>query len=236
MDRSQGGRGPGRRGWGPAVLAALISLAAAAPALAQDGGYLRTFTLIGADGARIARAVTSAPACPDVVVDGVTHPMAVRSPMETVAQRPTVSDPSDSKPSVFAVTTCEALVPAHARRATIAGRRLPLPSALIRRIVVIGDTGCRVKKSDGAFQACKDPRAYPFAEVAAAAAAWKPDLVVHVGDFLYRETACPPSQAACADTPLGLRLGRLAGGLPRSRRALDGGRAPGPGARQPRDL
>jgi hypothetical protein len=157
--------------------------------------------LLGADGTRIARAITSAPVCPSLVVDGVTHPMAVRAAIAAVAQRPTASDPSDSKPSVFAVTTCEAVAPARARHVTIAGQRLPLPPAVIRRIVVIGDTGCRVKKSDGAFQDCQDPRAYPFAQVAASAAAWKPDLVVHVGDYLYRETACPGDVAACADTP-----------------------------------
>jgi hypothetical protein len=69
--------------------------------------------------------------------------------------------------------------------------------------VVIGDTGCRVKLADKAFQACNDPRQYPFAAVAARAAAWKPDLVVHVGDYLYRENACPSDQAGCQGSPWG---------------------------------
>ena len=69
--------------------------------------------------------------------------------------------------------------------------------------MVIGDTGCRIKVSDKAFQACNDPAAYPFARVAAAAAAWKPDLVIHVGDYLYRENPCPADMAGCAGSPWG---------------------------------
>jgi hypothetical protein len=39
--------------------------------------------------------------------------------------------------------------------------------------------------------------------LAAAAARLKPDLVVHVGDYLYRENACPAGNAGCAGTPFG---------------------------------
>jgi hypothetical protein len=189
--------------WRGLVLGALASLImASGPALAE-APYLRTYLVLGEDGARIARAVTSDAACPEVVVDGAARPMRVRAPIETVPQRPTASDPAQSKPSVFALTTCEAVAPAGARRVEIAGRMLPLPPADVRRIVVIGDTGCRLKATDGVYQACNDPKSYPFAQVAAAAARWKPDLVVHVGDYLYRETACPSDQPACAGSPWG---------------------------------
>ena len=30
----------------------------------------------------------------------------------------------------------------------------------------------------------------------------KPDLVIHVGDYYYRENACPPNKG-CADSPFG---------------------------------
>jgi hypothetical protein len=69
--------------------------------------------------------------------------------------------------------------------------------------VVIGDTGCRIKASDDAFQACNDSRQWPFASVAAAAAATLPDLVIHVGDYHYRENACPAGNADCANSPWG---------------------------------
>jgi hypothetical protein len=101
------------------------------------------------------------------------------------------------------VLTCERVVPDGVQRATVEGRVLPLPRARPERIVVIGDTGCRIKRADNAFQACNDPAAWPFAEIAAAAARFRPDLVVHVGDYHYRENACPPGNAGCAGSPWG---------------------------------
>ena len=72
-----------------------------------------------------------------------------------------------------------------------------------RRIVVIGDTGCRLKASDDVFQACNDRGRWPFASIATAAAAMLPDLVIHVGDYHYRENACPSGNAGCANSPWG---------------------------------
>jgi hypothetical protein len=69
--------------------------------------------------------------------------------------------------------------------------------------VILGDTGCRVRGL--AVQACNDPKAWPFAEVARLAAAQKPDLVIHVGDYYYRETPCPLQLSACAGSPSGDR-------------------------------
>jgi len=43
--------------------------------------------------------------------------------------------------------------------------------------------------------------------VAASAAAWKPDLVVHVGDFHYREDPCPANRPGCAGSPWGYGWG-----------------------------
>ncbi|QNA89114.1 metallophosphoesterase [Massilia sp. Dwa41.01b] len=78
---------------------------------------------------------------------------------------------------------------------------MPVPKAAPERIVVIGDTGCRLKGREA--QDCNDPRAYPFARVAASAAAFEPDLVVHVGDYHYREDPCPAGRAGCAGSPYG---------------------------------
>ncbi|MET0856413.1 MAG: metallophosphoesterase, partial [Telluria sp.] len=158
----------------------------------------------GVDGAASARVLTAGGACPAIRFDGRDAAMAVRAPAQTIAQRPTVSAPADSKPSAFPLLACEAPIPAGTAQASIAGQALPLPRAQLRLIVVIGDTGCRLKKSSGDdFQDCNDAAAYPFARIAALAAAWKPDLVVHVGDYHYRENACPPGRAGCAGSPWG---------------------------------
>ncbi len=71
----------------------------------------------------------------------------------------------------------------------------------IRRIAVLGDTGCRVEGK--AAQDCNDPVAWPFAAIAKAAAAKRPDLVIHVGDYYYRESVCPPGRSGCAGSPHG---------------------------------
>lgn len=186
-----------------ALLAAVLSLAGcAAPARPP---LLASFVVMGEDGAAVARVVTQAPSCPSIRIGQNDSPMTLRAPAATIAQRGTESAPQDSKPSAFPVLTCEAPIPAGTAQASVDGRALALPRAQLDRIVVIGDTGCRVKKnkSGGDYQDCNRPAAYPFARISALAAAWRPDLVVHVGDYHYRENACPADRPGCAGSPWG---------------------------------
>jgi len=136
-----------------------------------------------ADGKPHARAVATG-SCPAASVDGTAVPMRVRA----------------GESEGFADVVCDAAIPAGAKRARVGGRALPAPAHDPRTIVVFGDTGCRV----GAVfaQACNDPTKWPFGTVARSVAALHPDLIVHVGDYLYREHACPPL-ADCGGTPHG---------------------------------
>lgn len=165
------------------------------------------FVLLGEQGAAVARVVTAAASCPAIEIDGKSGPMAVRALPATIAQRPTAVPVAESKPSAFPVLTCEAALPAGTRSASIDGQPLALPKAALARIVVLGDTGCRLQRGNngaaGSFQNCNSAKEYPFAQVARSAAAWKPDLVLHVGDYHYRETPCPAGQAGCAGSPFG---------------------------------
>lgn len=170
---------------------------------AQADPVEAAWTVLGPGGEAVARVVTSASACPEIRIDGRDLPMTPRAAAGTEPLRPTASRADLSKPSAFPVLTCEAAIPAGAAAASVAAHALPLPRAEAKRIVVIGDTGCRLKAADDAWQACNDPAAYPFARVAAEAAAWKPDLVIHVGDYLYRENPCPAGNAGCAGSPWG---------------------------------
>jgi hypothetical protein len=183
--------------WQRLATQAVALMAAASPVMAAD----RAFVLMGEGGA-VARLITPG-ACPAARIDGRDVPMALRAGAATVPQRPTASPPALSKPSAFPVNVCEAAVPALARQISVAGQVLPAPHAKVRRIVVIGDTGCRLKAADQAYQACRDPAAFPFARIAASAAAWRPDLVIHVGDYHYRENPCPTGNAGCAESPWG---------------------------------
>lgn len=167
---------------------------------------------IGDGNQAIARVITNyaAPAdagangaCPLLTVDGTASRMALRVAPGTAALRTTASAPADSKPSAFPVSVCETRLPANATTAAIGTQSLPLPKATPQRIVVLADTGCRMKKADNAWQACSDTEAWPLASLATTAAGFNPDLVLHIGDYHYRENACPPDIAGCQGSPWG---------------------------------
>ncbi len=132
-----------------------------------------------ADGQPHARAVVTADAaCPSAAVDGQAVPMVQRA------------GPSASYDDVV----CDALVPATAKSVAVGPRPLPAPAGAPKTVVVFGDTGCRLKGDE--IQKCNDATDWPFPTVAASIAAAHPDLIVHVGDYYYRETPC--TQANCA--------------------------------------
>jgi hypothetical protein len=164
----------------PALQALL--LLAASPATAQP---LAAWTQLTGQGTEI-RAAAGPGGCPKATIDDRPIAMALRAPAS--AEFPQL---------------CALAVPPGAAAVEVEGRRLPLPAPAPRRIVILGDTGCRVKGL--AVQACNDPLAWPFAEVARLAAAQKPDLVIHVGDYYYRESPCPLQLQACAGSPSGDR-------------------------------
>ena len=175
--------------WKWTAALALLALAATQSARAQPAAPaptpLHVWTELVDGGFAEARAIVPGGDCPEIIVDGRSQPMAVRAQ----------PDPA------FPQTVCALRLPAHATSASVGEVRLALPRAHIDRIVVLGDTGCRVKGLD--LQACNDPRAWPFALVARRAAAEHPDLVIHVGDYYYRESACPAFYAGCVNTPHG---------------------------------
>jgi hypothetical protein len=174
---------------GLVVLAALLFSPAAAPPRDADAGGLPvryTYVVLGPEGVAVARAILDGATCPTVAIDGRTEPMRLRA----------AATPPD-----YPVAVCEAALPSGVRSAVIAGESLPLPVADPRRIVVVGDTGCRIK--DENVQDCNDPKDWTLPELARSAAAARPDLVIHVGDYNYRESPCPAGNAGCAGSPWG---------------------------------
>lgn len=185
-----------RHSFARAITAVLLALALligatapwrSGPLSVEAGGGLATTAWVefGPGGTPIARAITAAESCPTLSVDGVPAAMQERA-------RPAAEYP---------VLTCETALATGVRSAEIDGLALPLPKRNPQRIAVIGDTGCRLKGKD--IQACNDPEQWPFARVAQSAAAWGPDLVIHVGDYHYREGPCPPGNAGCAGSAWG---------------------------------
>ena len=139
----------------------------------------------GADGLPHARAVVSDAACPSAAADGRSIAMSERA----------------RKTAAFPDLVCETAIPGGARIVRVGDRVLPAPAHDPRTIVVLGDTGCRISALSA--QACDDPAGWPFPQIARSIAAVHPSLVVHVGDYLYREHACPQVFANCAGSPHG---------------------------------
>ncbi len=153
--------------------------AAPLPPLPADGEPHAAYVLLGegpsGEAVAFARAVVDGgEPCPALAAEGGTMAMAKRA-----------------NPHGFEVDVCEAAVPFE-RRFTLVdaagaalAAELPVARRGVERVVVVGDSGCKPDDQSGC--GLDDP-AWPFPRLAAAAAARRPGLVVHVGDYNYRGT------------------------------------------------
>jgi hypothetical protein len=115
-----------------------------------------------------------------VIVDpGESCPGLVGAGAERIATRPR------SNPHKFPVQVCEALYPFGRSFTVEGGPKLPPVVEAPSRIAVLGDSGCKPKDQEGC--GLDDPE-WPLPVLARAAAASRPDLVLHVGDYNYRGT------------------------------------------------
>jgi Calcineurin-like phosphoesterase len=169
-----------------ALIAGLAQPARAQPAPAQPAAKADViswvqYVAVGLE----ARAITDQAACPTAAIDGKPAAMIVRA----------------APAAGFSNTVCALALPFGTSSVSLDGTALPLPSQMPKRIAVIGDTGCRLK---GIYiQACNDPAQWPFRQIATVIAAQKPDLIIHVGDYHYRESPCPKGDAGCEGSPFG---------------------------------
>lgn len=91
---------------------------------------------------------------------------------------------------------CDAPVAPDAAGLHVDAIPLPAPPRQTNRIVVFGDTGCRMKGAEQ--QNCATGWFFP--QIARAVAAEHPDLILHVGDYYYRESNCvDPKNASCVN-------------------------------------
>ncbi|MCG6553681.1 MAG: metallophosphoesterase [Candidatus Magnetominusculus sp. LBB02] len=141
---------------------------------------------LGPDSSALARAVTKGGICPAASIDSKPVAMRVRAGID--------KDGWD-------VTVCEVDIPPEAVTVSIEGTNLPLLRKSPSRVLVIGDTGCRI--TDDELQACNNGGAWPFPTVAESAARYKPDLIIHVGDYTYRDSLCPWDNDGCRRSPFG---------------------------------
>ena len=112
------------------------------------------------------------------------------------------SPTAQGSPVVFSDRVCELTWPRPENQVVIEGHAYANPYRSYRRVALIGDTGCRRKAADQAYQNCDDATEWPFAAVVQSVRAQHPDLVVHVGDLTYRESPCRAGDS-CADPAWG---------------------------------
>jgi hypothetical protein len=183
----------------PTVLARAVfsDLSAGCPSMTLDGA-----ASIQMSQRFIGRELTSVPGTPLSVgkaqnSPGVTsgYPQFFVDPSVDASASPAPTFPDGTLRATTKWGECEAIVPPGHNTATIGGVALKLPAAHPKRILVIGDTGCRMA---GAYkpatnsneQNCHDPAKFPLAYLASVEATFQPDLIVHVGDYFYRDTGC----------------------------------------------
>ena len=154
------------------VLLAFLASASGAKAATVSPVEGPAWVQLGVDGGAAVRLITRSERCPAVSIDGYALPMHERAA------------PSRD----FPVRVCQVALPPNARHVTLGTRVLPVPGRRMARIALLGDTGCRILGP--LMQGCNDPSAWPFPRIAQAIAAKHPDLIVHVGDYYYRESRC----------------------------------------------
>lgn len=133
-----------------------------------------------ADGKPQARALATK-TCPTITYSGRSVPMTLRVPAVPAAN--------------FNEVVCVAPLPPDATAIAVEGKPLPTPPKRVQTAVVFGDTGCRMK--GGEQQDCGDLESWPFPTIAKLIAAAHPDVVIHIGDYYYRESNCVPGVSGC---------------------------------------
>lgn len=122
----------------------------------------------------MARATSIEKECPNINIDGKEIPMLFRAEKYDIELKETVR-------------ICEQEV-TNAKQVSIRGNSLKLVATKINRFIVLGDTGCEASFFDKHFvkQDCTDLNSWPFKTVADQVASVNPDLIIHMGDYSYR--------------------------------------------------
>ncbi len=113
------------------------------------------------------RIITKESVPPQVLIDQEWLTLKLRSP----AQEP-----------YFPIWVWEISLPSNAQTITIEKTVFSIPNLSLKKIAFLGDTGCRPD------QPC-DPEHWPLETVVGKIAAENPELIIHLGDYIYRHRA-----------------------------------------------
>eukprot|EP00428_Durinskia_dybowskii_P014247 CAMPEP_0170212984 /NCGR_PEP_ID=MMETSP0116_2-20130129/6114_1 /TAXON_ID=400756 /ORGANISM="Durinskia baltica, Strain CSIRO CS-38" /LENGTH=555 /DNA_ID=CAMNT_0010463531 /DNA_START=116 /DNA_END=1783 /DNA_ORIENTATION=- len=190
------------------------------PGPTQPAPFPIVYSVLGLGGQPYARAIVGiADSCPPISIDGLKE-----QPEVTIR-----ATGSGGLPYDFPVRVCEAALPIGHQGGTFGGRPVPAMTQDPTKYLLVGDTGLRLKvKNLGNCKEFSDSETYgvpmcrtyeafnksnvkgdvqsldnwPLYDLFTSAAETNPDLVVHLGDYLYRQTACP-REHGCDDVSSG---------------------------------
>lgn len=187
-----------RRIVGLAVFALLLSLGVVAPSQAatftiKPVAYTLVAPATESASGLIARVVLpSGSNCPSLI----TYAGGANVASTPMTVRPV---PRNTGSAFTPVVVCEVAVPVgvDGRGLIVTGTNTDLlvPTAInaVSDIGIIGDTGCRVGKKH--TQDCNSATAWPLASFANAMSGANPDVVIHLGDYMYITSTCGVKEA-----------------------------------------
>ncbi|MDR2977856.1 MAG: metallophosphoesterase [Rickettsiales bacterium] len=99
-----------------------------------------------------------------------------------------MNERASTEGGAFPEKVCELLIPRNAQNVKIGNKKIPTLPTTIKKIVIVGNTGCRISCSEQ--QACNDQVEWLIREVLGSVATHNPGFIIHVGDYHYREHIC----------------------------------------------
>lgn len=202
----------------------LLCLAGAIPlrAPAQPAPGVITYVVLGGSGP-VARAVLGgSQACPGIDLDGATQAMAQRQIPSPLAAAFPVTVCETLIPATVASASIQGQkLPLPPRKLKSiagigdtgcrlkngkddkAGKAKPTGAGAPPDAAAAAAADHDHEDANGKYQDCDVPGQWPFAQLAANVAKAAPGVVLHVGDYLYREAACPANDAGCKGSPYG---------------------------------
>ncbi|MBY0281022.1 MAG: metallophosphoesterase [Alphaproteobacteria bacterium] len=133
---------------------------------------------INHDGENEARIITRQDTCPMINIDGQAFLMESR----------VTSDHGN-----YPILVCKKTLPKTYSKISVLNQTFSHSSKPINKIAIIGDTGCRDSQN------INDPKQWPFPQIVENISNHNPDLVIHLGDYIYQKDSRYTSTTANPD-------------------------------------
>ncbi|MCL1124877.1 metallophosphoesterase family protein [Shewanella surugensis] len=103
----------------------------------------------------------------------------------------------------YPTLVCRTLLPLSAHQITLNKQLFAINPAPVKRIILIGDAGCKAHDYEQFYQFYNNPSLWPSHQTSTQITLLNPDLIIHTGDYIYRESPSPKNNDNCANTPFG---------------------------------